>query len=116
MPYHQDASAHARFGLNFQVTAMMPSVIIPLMAAATGIDNTSADVAAQPIEENASANVARREEVWRRRNWLRLACTRNQSWIAVADTAPIATPAAVTTACSGARKARAATSGAKITP
>ena len=34
---------------------------------------TSAALAAQPIEENASAKVASRDEVWRRRNWLRRA-------------------------------------------
>ena len=45
----------------------------------------TAAVAAQPIEENASAKVATRDETWRRRNWLRLAWVRNQSWIAVAD-------------------------------
>ena len=49
-------------------------------------------VAAHPIEEKASANVASRDEVWRRRNWLRRACTRNQSWIAVADAAAMITP------------------------
>ena len=63
----------------------MASVIDALIVAGIGMTNTSADVAAQPIEEKASAKVASREEVWRRRNWLRLACTRNQSWIAVAD-------------------------------
>ena len=36
----------------------------------------SAEVAAQAIDENASANVAMREEVCRRRNWLRLAGVR----------------------------------------
>jgi len=47
------------------------------MIAAIGIVTASAAVAAHPIEQKASANVASREEVWRRRNWLRLACTRN---------------------------------------
>ena len=43
-----------------------------------------------------------RERAWRRRNWLRLACTRNQCWIAVADAAATMMPNAVTAACSGA--------------
>src|SRR5215469_4982756 len=85
------------------------------MMPAIGIASRSAAEAAQPIDEKASAKVAMREEVWRRRNWLRLAWTRNQSWIAVAAAAAIATPAAVTTACSGASKASAATSGANTT-
>ena len=94
---------------------MMAAVIRPLISAATGTASASAAVAAQPIEENASAKVASRDEVWRRRNWLRLACTRNQSWIAVADVVAMMTPAAVTAACSGEAKASAATSGAKMT-
>jgi len=53
---------------------------------------------------------------WRRRNWLRRACTRNQSWIAVADAAATMTPEAVTAACSGEAKVSAAISGAKMTP
>src|SRR6478735_2300793 len=113
MPYYQEARAHSRRGLSFQVAAMMTHVMRPLTMAAIGIASTSADVAAQPIEEKASAKVAIREEVWRRRNWLRLACTRNQSWIAVADAAAIATPAAVIMACSGSRNARVATNGVK---
>ena len=76
----------------------------------------SAAVAAQAIEENASAKVASRDEVWRRRNWLRRACTRNQSWIAVADAAATMTHEAVTAACSGEAKISAAISGAKMTP
>ena len=80
---------------------MMPRVIRPLISAATGTASASAAVAAHPIEEKASAKVASRDEVWRRRNWLRLACTRNQSWIAVAEAAAMTTPSAVTAACSG---------------
>ena len=38
----------------------------------------SAAVAAQAMDEKASAKVAMREEVCRRRNWLRLACVRKQ--------------------------------------
>src|SRR3982074_2217613 len=93
----------------------MADVIAPLITAAIGIETASAAVAAQPIEQKASANVASREEVWRRRNWLRLACTRNQSWIAVADAAAMITPSAVTAACSGEANTSAMTSGANIT-
>src|SRR6266481_1451947 len=94
-------AAHSRFGLIFHVAAKMPDVIRPLISAATGIASANAAVAAHPIEQKASAKVANRDEVWRRRNWLRLACTRNQSWIAAADTVAMTTPSAVTTACSG---------------
>src|SRR5882757_4020101 len=93
---------------------MMATVIKPLIRAAAGIASASAAVAAHPIEENASAKVASRDEVWRRRNWLRRACTRNQSWIAVADAALTAVAHAVTAACSGEAKLSAAISGAKI--
>src|SRR5690349_11173998 len=103
----------SRRGLIFQVTAMMAAVKTPLMMAGSGAASASAAVAAQPIEEKASAKVAMRDEVWRRRNWLRLACTRNQSWMAVADTVATMTPRAVTAACIG-EKASAAISGAKI--
>src|ERR1700730_8577578 len=92
----------------------MAAVIRPLMSAARGSASASAAVAAHPIEEKASAKVANRDEVWRRRNWLRLACTRNQSWIAVAQAAAMITPSAVTAACGGDAKASAITSGAKI--
>src|ERR1700716_4092966 len=94
----------------------MAVVMRPLTSPAIGIDSASAAVAAQPIEENASAKVASRDEVWRRRNWLRRACTRNQSWIAVGDAAATMTPEAVTAACSGEAKVSAAISGAKMTP
>src|SRR5712672_4617309 len=94
---------------------MMATVIRPLIRAAAGIASASAAVAAHPIDENASAKVASRDEVWRRRNWLRRACTRNQSWIAVADAAATITPSAVTAACGGEAKAKARISGAKIT-
>src|SRR5437763_10470538 len=86
------------------------------MMAAVGTTSASAAVAAQPIEENASANVASRDEVWRRRNWLRRACTRNQNWIAVAEAAATMTPSAVTVACSSEANSRAHISGANIAP
>src|SRR5215470_15646981 len=98
MKHRVDSELYSLRGLSFQVAATMTSVIRALTSAAIGSASTRAAVAAQPIEEKASAMVARREEVWRRRNWRRLACTRNQSWIAVADAAPMATPAAVTIA------------------
>jgi hypothetical protein len=80
---------HVRRGLIFHVAARIAAVIAPLMMAAIGIVTASAAVAAQPIEQKASAKVASRDEVWRRRNWLRLACTRNQSWIAAAETVAV---------------------------
>ena len=92
------SATHARLGLSFQAAAMIAIVISPLTKAATGSANANAAVAAHPIEEKASAKVARRDEVWRRRNWLRLACARNQNWIAVDDAAPRMTPPAVTAA------------------
>src|SRR5262249_41756852 len=95
---------------------MIAHVINPLTTAASGTANASAAVAAHPIEEKAAAKVASRDEVWRRRNALRLAWTRNQSWIAVDDAAPRSTPAAVTAACNGAAKASTATSGANTAP
>src|SRR5215212_8923578 len=94
----------------------MAAVMAPLITAPIGIVTASAAVAAQPIEQKASANVASRDEVWRRRNWLRLACTRNQSWIAAADTVDMITNSAVMAACAGEAKARATSSGAKIAP
>src|SRR5207302_9709736 len=112
----QSVVTHSRLGLIFHVAAMIAAVINPLMTAAIGIASTSADVAAHPIEAKASAKVAMREEVWRRRNWLRLACTRNQSWIAAADPVATNTPTAVTTACQTEANAIAIISGAKMTP
>src|ERR1700759_4743227 len=82
----------SRFGLSFQVPATIAHVVRPLMTAASGTASASAAVAAHPIDEKASAKVVSREEVWRRRNALRLACTRNQSWIAVDDAAPSRMP------------------------
>src|SRR5262249_57217039 len=69
--------------------------------------------AAQPIEDKASAKVATRDEVWRRRKWLRLAWVRNQSWTAVAEAAAATMPTAETTALKGAANASATPEGAK---
>src|ERR1700749_5166430 len=92
----------------------MASAISDGAMASTGLSAATAAVAAQPMEEKASANVATREETWRRRNWLRLACVRHQSWIGVAQVAAMTMPAPVTTACQGEAMAIAMTSGAKI--
>src|SRR6195952_1955762 len=90
---------HSLCGLIFHVAASTPAVIRPVMIATDGQASASAADAAHPIDEKASAKVANRDEVWRRRNWLRRACTRNQSWIAVAEAAATITPSAVTAAC-----------------
>jgi hypothetical protein len=47
---------------------MMPAVIRPLISAAIGIASASAAVAAHPIEEKASANVASRA-TYEPNNW-----------------------------------------------
>src|SRR6185437_15233324 len=60
--------AQPRRGLSFQVAARIAAVIKPVMMAAIGMESARAAVAAQPIDENASAKVASRDEVWRRRN------------------------------------------------
>src|ERR1700721_1645770 len=52
-----------------------------------------------------------RDEVWRRRNWLRFAWERNQSWMAVAEIAAAAMPKAATVAPIGETKPRAITKG-----
>src|SRR4029078_2547608 len=74
----------------------------------------SAVVAAQAIEENASANVARREDVCLRRNWLRRASTRKQSWITVAAAAAASMPRPQTIPADTASSNNTATIGAKI--
>src|SRR5438874_3691565 len=110
------ARIHSRCGLIFHVAARIAAVMRPVMSAPIGRASASAPVAAHPIEEKASANVASRDEVWRRRNWLRRACTRNHSWIAVAEAAATMTPSAVTTACGSKANSSANISGANIRP
>src|SRR6267154_3055289 len=110
------SAAHSRRGLIFHAATRMQAVINPVTSAAIGIDSAKAAVAAQPIEEKASANVASRDDVWRRRNWLRRACTRNQSWIAVAQAAAMMMPEAVTAAWNGEAKISTTINGAKIAP
>src|SRR5438874_11924847 len=73
----------------------------------------NAAVAAQKIDENASAKVATRDAVCRRRKWLRLACARNQNWIAVDAAAATMIPNAATLACNDEVKASATRNGAK---
>src|SRR5215211_4530076 len=73
-------------------------------------------VAAQPIDENASENVASRDDVCRRRKWLRLACARNQSWIAVAAPAATMMPATVAAAFRKDTAANTMMSGANTIP
>ncbi len=48
-----------------------PKAIAAVPSAAQDAEAANAVVAAQAIEENASANVARRDDVCLRRNWLR---------------------------------------------
>src|SRR3954462_245685 len=70
------------------------TAIAPVIPASQVPAQANAAVAAQVIDENASANVATRDEICRRRNWLRFACARNQSWIWVADAEATAIPMA----------------------
>jgi hypothetical protein len=72
----------------------MQTEIAPVTQASQVPAQANAAVAAQVIDENASANVAMRDEVCRRRKWLRFACARNQSWIWVADAAAATIPIA----------------------
>src|SRR6185437_16567226 len=72
-----------------------------------------APVAAQAIEENASAKVATRDEVWRRRKWLRRACVRNHNWIAVAEAAAAMIARKADTASVGEISASPSAKGAK---
>jgi hypothetical protein len=65
----------------------MPNAIAAVPSATQVSAAAKAVVAAQAIDEKASADVVRREEVCLRRNWLRRACTRKQSWIMVAAAA-----------------------------
>ena len=76
----------------------MPSAISAGPSANQVPAAASAAVAAQAIDEKASAKVAMRDEVCRRRNWLRLACVRKQIWMSVAAAAAARTPSAATSA------------------
>ena len=57
----------------------MPIEIATSMRASELPEAATAAAPAQLIDENASDNVAIRDDVWRRRNWLRFACARNQN-------------------------------------
>src|SRR6185437_10982444 len=78
---------YARAGLITRAKATVPSAKTPGKSANHVPAAARAPVAAQAIEEHASANVATRDEVWRRRKWVRRAWVRNHSWIAVAEAA-----------------------------
>src|SRR5258705_2815039 len=112
---HRSAD-HSRRGLIFHAATRMQAEVSRDASAGVGLDSAKAAVGAQPIEEKASANVASRDDVWRRRNWLRRACTRNHNCIAVAEAAAMMTPEAVTAAWNGEAKISATISGAKIAP
>src|SRR5262245_12473975 len=102
-----------RDGLISQTPARMPRAIAAVPSAAQVWAATSAVVAAQAIEENASANVARRDEVCLRRNWLRRACTRKQSWLTVAAAAAVNMPRPQTMPAKTVSTVKTATIGAK---
>src|SRR3954467_12502575 len=89
----------------------MPQAMVPVIAACQWPGAARPAVPAQEIEENASAKVAIRDDVWRRRKCLRLACVRNQSWITVDEAADTPTPAAAISASCGAASAIAITNG-----
>src|SRR5580704_2546327 len=111
IPSSADHAAAVR-GLMIQAPATTRSAINAGAMASRRLTDATAAVAAQPIDEKASVNVATREETWRRRNWLRLAWLRNQSWIAVAAVVAMTMPPLATSACQGESTARTATSGA----
>src|SRR5262249_10113198 len=90
-------ASHARDGLISQTAPNTPNATKAVPSAAHDAEAASAVVAAQAIDEKASAKVARRDDVCLRRNWLRRACTRKQSWIAVAAAAAQRMPSAQTT-------------------
>src|SRR4029077_2308483 len=58
-------------GLMIQAPATTRNAISAGAMASTRLTDATAAVAAQPIDEKASVNVATREDTWRRRNWLR---------------------------------------------
>src|SRR5262245_36809587 len=104
----------AREGLIDQTPARMANAIAAGASAAQLPEAANPVVAAQAIDENASANVARRDDVCRRRNWLRRACTRKQSWISVAAAAAANMPRPQTKPAETASSINTATIGANI--
>src|SRR5262245_3722277 len=102
-------------GLTARAANMMPTATTAVVIAAFQWPAAARPaVAAQAMDEKASAKVATRDEVCRRRNCLRLAWVRNQSWISVAEMAAIVTPVAAASASRGEASASAATKGAKM--
>src|SRR5260370_27705538 len=85
-------------GLISRVPIKVATAIAPVTRASQVPAAASAAVAAQVIDEMASANVAMRDEICRRRKWLRLAWVRNQSWIWVAEAEATTMPVAATRA------------------
>src|SRR6185312_7836775 len=103
---------YAFFGASARAPSRMPSAIIPVIAACQCPAAARPNVPAHEIEENASAKVATRDEVWRRRKCWRLAWVRNHSWIKVADAAETPMPATAASASFGEAHAMAITNGA----
>jgi hypothetical protein len=93
----------------------MLAEIATRMTASQLPEAATAAAPAQLIDENASDNVAIRDDVCRRRNWLRFACARNQNCMAVAEAADANTPSTAITAAPGELKASAAANGQKTT-
>src|SRR5580692_12104022 len=94
----------------------MARAAAPGMIASVGLTSATAPAPDQVIDENASANVAMRDETWRRRNKLRFTCLRNQNWIRVADPAAIAMPMTTTRANIGSTSASRRAIGANTRP
>src|SRR5260370_42520100 len=88
-------------GLISRVPIKVATAIAPVTRASQVPAAASAAVAAQAIDEIASANVAMREEICRRRKGLRLAWGRNHSWTAVHHAEAKRMPTAATRACKG---------------
>jgi len=66
-------------GLMIHAPVTIASAISPGMVASQELAAASPPAPAQLHDDSASEKVAMREEVWRRRKWLRFACTRNQN-------------------------------------
>src|SRR5579863_6037357 len=105
----------SRVGLNNLTNARMPIAATAIMRANQLPLAATAPAAAHTMEENASANVAMRDDVWRRRKWLRLAWDRNHNWIITEETADAAIPKAAMIACAGENSARQITKGQNTT-
>src|SRR5262245_30790228 len=113
-PARRPALVQRRDGLTSQTLTNMPNATIAGPIACHEPAAATADVAAQAMDEKASAKVAIREDVCRRRKWLRRACMRKQSWIVVAAAAAARMLSPHTFAANRSSNAMNATSGAKI--